>query len=80
MFNADPAGRSGPRRTLSGRACNSSSATARFPEALLHGKEQSWLELLLDLQRRGLEKGPQLAIGDGALGFWNLLSVCGPIG
>ena len=32
--------------------------------------EQSWQELLLDLQRRGLEAGPELAIGDGALGFW----------
>ena len=35
--------------------------------------EQSWLELLLDLQRRGLETGPELAIGDGALGFWKAL-------
>ena len=32
--------------------------------------EQSWLEVLLDLKRRGLEMGPQLALGDGALGFW----------
>ena len=32
--------------------------------------ERSWLELQLDLQRRGLEAGPELAIGDGALGFW----------
>ena len=31
--------------------------------------EQSWLEVLLDLKRRGLEMGPQLALGDGALGF-----------
>ena len=35
--------------------------------------EQSWLELLLDLQRRGLEAGPELAIGDGALGFWKAI-------
>lgn len=35
--------------------------------------EQSWQELLLDLQRRGLEAGPELAIGDGALGFWKAL-------
>ena len=34
---------------------------------------QSWRELLLDLQRRGLAQGPDLAIGDGALGFWNAL-------
>lgn len=35
--------------------------------------EQSWTELLLDLKARGLEAGPQLAIGDGALGFWKAL-------
>ncbi len=34
---------------------------------------QSWRELLLDLKRRGLSKAPDLAIGDGALGFWNAL-------
>ncbi len=34
---------------------------------------QSWRELLLDLQRRGLRKAPDLAVGDGALGFWNAL-------
>ena len=34
---------------------------------------QSWRELLLDLKRRGLEAGPELAIGDGALGFWKAL-------
>ncbi len=35
--------------------------------------EQSWKELLLDLKARGLAKGPELAIGDGALGFWKAL-------
>ena len=34
---------------------------------------QSWRELLLDLKRRGLEIGPELAVGDGALGFWKAL-------
>lgn len=34
---------------------------------------QSWRELLLDLQRRGLSHAPDIAIGDGALGFWNAL-------
>lgn len=32
--------------------------------------EQSWKELLLDCQARGLAIDPALAIGDGALGFW----------
>ena len=35
--------------------------------------EQSWRELLLDLKRRGLEVPPELATGDGALGFWKAL-------
>ena len=35
--------------------------------------EQSWTELLLDLKARGLEVAPELAIGDGALGFWKAM-------
>ena len=35
--------------------------------------EQSWNELLLALKKRGLEIGPKLAVGDGALGFWKAL-------
>jgi transposase-like protein len=35
--------------------------------------EQSWRELLIDLQQRGLTLAPQLATGDGALGFWAAL-------
>lgn len=34
----------------------------------------SWKEVLLDLKNRGLEVGPNLCIGDGALGFWKALS------
>jgi transposase-like protein len=34
---------------------------------------QSWKELLLDLKRRGLAMGPELAVADGALGFWKAL-------
>jgi len=33
----------------------------------------SWKEVMLDLKRRGLQEGPKLAIGDGALGFWAAL-------
>ena len=40
----------------------------------LRESELSWKELLLDLKRRGLKVAPKLAIGDGALGFWNALS------
>ena len=35
--------------------------------------EQSWLLVLRDLKQRGLEIGPELAVGDGALGFWKAL-------
>ena len=35
--------------------------------------EQSWTEVLLDLKKRGLARGPRLAVGDGALGFWKAL-------
>ena len=35
--------------------------------------EASWTELLLDLKARGLEVGPKVAVGDGALGFWQAL-------
>lgn len=35
--------------------------------------EASWREVLLDLKTRGLTVNPQLAIGDGALGFWKAL-------
>lgn len=34
---------------------------------------QSWREVLLDLKARGLERPPELAVGDGALGFWAAL-------
>lgn len=35
--------------------------------------ELSWRGVLSDLKRRGLEEGAELAIGDGALGFWKAL-------
>jgi len=35
--------------------------------------ELSWKEVLLSLKSRGLEHAPELAIGDGALGFWKAL-------
>jgi len=35
--------------------------------------EISWTQLLLDIKSRGLENAPQLAIGDGALGFWKAM-------
>ncbi len=34
---------------------------------------QSWRELLVDLRARGLAIAPELAVGDGAMGFWRAL-------
>ena len=36
--------------------------------------EQSWTEILQDLKARGLAHPPELAVGDGALGFWKALA------
>ena len=34
---------------------------------------QSWRELVVDVKRRGLKVAPDIAVGDGALGFWKAL-------
>ena len=39
---------------------------------------QSWRELLADLKARGLAIAPELATGDGALGFWKALDEVSP--
>ena len=39
---------------------------------------QSWRELLTDLKARGLVIAPELATGDGALGFWKALEEVSP--
>jgi len=39
---------------------------------------QSWRELLVDLKARGLATAPELATGDGALGFWKALEAVFP--
>jgi putative transposase len=39
---------------------------------------QSWRELLLDLKRRGLAIAPELAVADGALGFWQAIEEVWP--
>ena len=40
---------------------------------------QSWRELLVDVKRRGLAIAPDLAIGDGALGFWKAIEEVFPV-
>jgi putative transposase len=39
---------------------------------------QSWRDLLLDLKRRGLTTASQIAVADGALGFWKALGEVWP--
>jgi putative transposase len=39
---------------------------------------QSWHELLLDLKRRGVTVAPELAVADGALGFWQAIEEVWP--
>ena len=40
---------------------------------------QSWKELLADLKARGLATAPDIAVGDGALGFWKALDEAFPL-
>ena len=43
---------------------------------ILDGERESklsWKELLFELKERGLREGPELAVADGALGFWPAL-------
>jgi putative transposase len=44
----------------------------------LRESAQSWRDLLLDLKRRGLSAAPELAVADGALGFWKALGEVWP--
>lgn len=39
----------------------------------LREAELNWKSLLLRLKDQGLKEAPELAIGDGALGFWKAL-------
>jgi putative transposase len=39
---------------------------------------QSWRELLIEVKRRGLAIAPEIAVGDGALGFWKALDEVWP--
>jgi transposase-like protein len=43
-------------------------------ESGIRESKESWRDLLLDLKERGVKKGPLLATGDGAMGFWSALN------
>jgi len=44
----------------------------------LRESSQSWHELLADIKARGLSVAPKVAVGDGAMGFWNALDKAFP--
>ena len=44
----------------------------------LRESSQSWHELLADIKARGLSVAPKIAVGDGAMGFWNALGKAFP--
>lgn len=47
-------------------------------QAGLRESSQSWHELLADIKARGLSVAPKIAVGDGAMGFWNALDKAFP--
>jgi hypothetical protein len=49
------------------------SSLASGPKTGVHLSAQSWPELLNDVKQRGLQIAPEIAVGDGALGFWKAL-------
>ncbi len=44
----------------------------------LRESSESWRGLLLDMKRRGLTTAPEIAVADGALGFWKALGEVWP--
>ena len=52
------------RRDLSAR---------RYVYVGMRESAQSWRELLVDIKARGLSVPPEIAVGDGAMGFWKAL-------
>ena len=44
----------------------------------LRESAQSWRELLVDIKKRGLAMAPEIAVGDGAMGFWKALDEAFP--
>ncbi len=42
-------------------------------QVVVRESAQSWRELLVDLKARGLTVAPEIAVGDGAMGFWKAL-------
>src|SRR6201987_419549 len=66
--NLSPAGISG----LSGEGAEGKKEFVGFQTGVRESA-QSWQELLIDIKQRGLEIAPDLAVGDGALGFWKAI-------
>src|SRR6266446_3445692 len=58
----------GPHRTI-----QTGVGPVEVRRAKVRESAQSWRELLVDIKQRGLEIAPDLAVGDGALGFWKAI-------
>jgi transposase-like protein len=71
LMGATPEGKKELIGFLQAIACNR-------PQTGMRESAQSWKELLVDLKARGLSIAPQVAIGDGALGFWKALDEAFP--
>jgi transposase-like protein len=74
-----------PEWRITPNACSSSSGATPEGRKELVGFQvgiresaQSWRELLVDLKARGLAVAPEIAVGDGALGFWKALDEVWP--
>jgi transposase-like protein len=48
-------------------------------QAGAHESAQNWRDLLADLKGRGLTIAPEIAVGDGALGFWKAVDEVWPV-
>jgi putative transposase len=71
LMGATPEGKKELIGFLKAIACNR-------PQTGMRESAQSWKELLVDLKARGLSITPEVAVGDGALGFWKALDEAFP--
>src|SRR3954462_5757646 len=71
-----PPGQNGGARGMHARPdrgdAGGQEGTRRF-QVGVRESAQSWCELLIEVKRRGLTIAPEIAVGDGALGFWKAL-------
>ena len=69
-----------PRRSHSAITSRRRATAGSLPRPAwrVASRHQGWRRRLLDLKRRGLAIGPELAVADGALGFWQAIEEVWP--